>query len=44
MHAASGAVSVQAQNAGKLSASAQKAVTLASAQAARPCRRSSASC
>lgn len=32
LHAASGAVSVQAQNAGKLSASAQKAVTLASAQ------------
>ncbi|AJX30640.1 type VI secretion system Vgr family protein [Burkholderia oklahomensis] len=32
MHAASGSVSVQAQNAGKLSASAQKAVTVASAQ------------
>ncbi|WGS49983.1 type VI secretion system tip protein TssI/VgrG [Paraburkholderia sp. D15] len=34
LHAASGAVSVQAQNGGTLAASAQKAVTLASAQAA----------
>ncbi|WP_027819744.1 type VI secretion system Vgr family protein [Paraburkholderia bannensis] len=33
LHAASGAVSVQAQNGGTLGASAQKAVTLASAQA-----------
>ncbi|AOK47336.1 type IV secretion protein Rhs [Burkholderia sp. MSMB617WGS] len=32
LHAATGSVSVQAQNAGKLSASAQKAVTVASAQ------------
>ncbi|MFD1559957.1 type VI secretion system Vgr family protein [Paraburkholderia silviterrae] len=34
LHAASGTVSVQAQNGGTLGASAQKAVTLASAQAA----------